>query len=222
MVNQTKSVPPVKARDGDAAPARRVYVVDDDSDIRKSLHFMLSAASITAWPFASAADFLELLDDLAPAPILLDIRMADIDGLQVLEALKERDVRWPVIVITAHGDVTVAVRAMKLGAIEFIEKPFSFICLKDALELAYSLLDEFEHSDHEREAARQLFAQLTKREQESMALLMQGHVNKEVAYRLNISVRTVEMHRANALAKLKVKSMAQVVSLASAAGMLTE
>ncbi len=200
----------------------RVYVIDDDSDVRKSLHFLLSASSITVWPFASAADFLDQLADLAPAPILLDIRMADIDGLQVLAILQERDVRWPVIVMTAHGDVKVAVRAMKLGAIEFIEKPFSPDLLLDALDLAFGLLGQIEHSDHAREAACQLFGQLSAREHETIALLMEGHANKAVAHRLGLSVRTVEMHRANALGKLEVRSIAQVVALAATAELETD
>lgn len=193
----------------------RVYVIDDDSHVRQSLYFMLSASKIQVWPFASAADFLEQLAILAPAPILLDIRMADIDGLQLLEILKERGIDWPVTILTAHGDVGVAVRAMKLGAIEFLEKPFAAEALEKAIEQAFSLLDHTENAQSSREQARHLLARLSLRESEVMAILMEGVPNKVVAHRLGLSVRTVEMHRANALAKLDVRSIAEVVRLAS-------
>lgn len=200
----------------------RIYVVDDDSDVRKSLHFMLSAADIKVWPFATAADFLDELPFLTPAPILLDIRMADIDGLQLLEILQERGLTWPVIILTAHGDVGVAVRAMKLGAIEFLEKPFAAEALNQAIEQSFCLLDQNVGVMAARDNARDLIGHLTPRERETIAVLMEGVPNKEVAHRLNLSVRTVEMHRANGLAKLKVKSIAEVVGLAGAAGITSK
>lgn len=196
---------------------RRVYVIDDDSDVRKSLRFLLASSSITAWPFAAAADFVDQLPGLAPAPILLDIRMADIDGLQLLAILKERAVRWPVVIMTAHGDVSIAVRAMKLGAIEFIEKPFGPDRLDHALGQAFDILDQTEHSLRIRNHARHLFGLLSRREGEIVAILMEGVSNKLVAHRLGLSVRTVEMHRGNALSKLEVKSIAEVMALAAIA-----
>lgn len=201
----------------EAQPSRRVYIIDDDSDVRKSLHFLLSSSSITAWPFGAAADFLDQLPDLAPAPILLDIRMPDIDGLQLLAILKERAVSWPVIIMTAHGDVAVAVRAMKLGAIEFIEKPFGPDLLDHALDQAFGILDRTEQALRVREHARYLFGQLSRRESEIIAILMEGVPNKLVAHRLDLSIRTVEMHRGNALSKLEVKSIAEVMALAATA-----
>lgn len=201
---------------------RLLYVIDDDASVRRSLHFMLSASAINAWPFATATDFIEQLPSLAPAPILLDIRMANINGLQLLEILKERAVSWPVIILTAHGDVRVAVRAMKLGAIEFLEKPFAPELLDTAIHQAFGQLEHIEHLMSERERARHRIGQLTMRESETMAILMEGVPNKEVAHRLNLSVRTVEMHRANALVKLGVKSIAEVVSLANVGGVTPE
>lgn len=196
---------------------RRVYIIDDDSQIRKSLHFLLASSDIIAWPFASCGDFLEQLADLAPAPILLDIRMPQIDGLQMLEILGERQVPWPVIIMTAHGDVSIAVRAMKLGAIDFVEKPFRPDLLDTVLEQAFTQLDRIEQSVHRRDEARRLIGQLSKREREIIAILMEGVLNKEAAHRLGLSIRTVEMHRGNALAKLGLRSVAEVVTLISAA-----
>ncbi|QZH75492.1 MAG: response regulator transcription factor [Erythrobacter sp.] len=196
---------------------RQVYVIDDDRDVRKSLHFLLGSMSITAWPFAGAKDFMEQLPELAPAPILIDIRMPDIDGIQLLEMLSERENSWPVIIMTAHGDVSIAVRAMKLGAIEFLEKPFGPEELQAALKDAYGVLRKTEAMLRVREDARSLFNKLTNREYEVIGHLMRGDSNKDVAHRLGLSVRTVELHRGSALAKLHVKKMAEVMTLAKVA-----
>lgn len=196
----------------------KIYVIDDDSDVRKALFFRFSGSSINVWPFASAVDFLEELPFLSPAPILLDIRMVNIDGLQLLEILKERSVGWPVIVLTAHGDVGVAVRAMKLGAIEFLEKPFAPEALDEAVAQAFRILDQTQNVLSERDQAQYRFGLLTERESETVKILMEGVANKEVAHRLGLSVRTIEMHRANALHKLEVKSIAEVVQLANTGG----
>lgn len=179
---------------------------------------MFAASKISVRPFAAANDFLEELRFLTPAPILLDIRMADIDGLQLLELLKIREVAWPVVILTAHGDVTVAVRAMKLGAIDFLEKPFSPDALDLAISQAFDILDRTGHVLSARDQVRYRMGQLTARERETVAILMEGVPNKEVAHRLGLSVRTIEMHRANALAKLKVRSIAEVVRMANIGG----
>jgi len=200
----------------------RIYIIDDDRDVRKSLHFMFANSRIHVWPFASANDFLDQLPALPPAPILLDIRMEHIDGLELLGILREREVSWPVVILTAHGDVTVAVRAMKLGAIDFLEKPFTPEALELAIGHAFDLLEQREHLLSARDQARYRIGQLTMRERETIAILMEGVANKEVAHRLGLSVRTVEMHRANALAKLDVKSIAEVVKLATVGGLTPE
>lgn len=197
----------------DALVQRRVYIVDDDNDVRKSLHFLLASMSITAWPFATAVDFVDQLPDLVPAPVLLDLRMPIMDGLQVLALLKERAVFWPVIVITAHGDISVAVRAMKLGAIEFLEKPFSPESLDHALDQAFGILRETERSQRARDNARTLINGLSRREREIVTIMLEGVPNKLIAHRLGLSTRTVEMHRGNALAKLGAKSIVEVIAL---------
>ncbi len=159
---------------------------------------------------------------MKPAPILLDIRMPNMDGLQLLAILKERAVSWPVVILTAHGDVGVAVRAIKLGAIEFLEKPFAPEDLDRAIEQAFAILEQSERLHATRGQARDRFGLLTGRETLTMAILMEGAPNKEVAHRLCLSVRTIEMHRGNALSKLNVKSIAEVVQLASLAGLTSE
>lgn len=200
-----------------APPNRRVYVIDDHPDVRKSLHFLLGVSSITVWPFAEAADFLDQLPGLMPAPILLDIRMPGIDGLQMLAILKEREISWPVIVMTAHGDVKIAVRAMKLGAIEFLEKPFQSDLLDQVLGHAFDVLSQSEAKMQARSEGRKLIAQLSRREGEVLSVLIQGVPNKVAAHMLDLSVRTVEMHRGNVLAKLGLKSIAEAVALVATA-----
>lgn len=123
----------------------RIYIIDGDCDVRKSLHSMFSASSTVIWPFESATDFLTHLPQLSPAPILLEIRMANIDGLRLLKILRDRDVSWPVVVLTAHGSVKMGVRAMKLGALEFIEEPFEPEVLEQALDAAFGILNRGEH-----------------------------------------------------------------------------
>lgn len=193
----------------------RIYVIDDESEVRRSLHFLLSTAGLVSWPFASASDFLENLEELEPAPILLDIRMPDIDGVQLMQMLRDRAIEWPVIVMTAHGDIPVAVKVIKMGAIDFLEKPFEFEALEASLESAFAKLAEVKELVALRNTARGLFAQLSPRETEVVSVLMQGIPNKAAAHLLSLSVRTVEMHRANALSKLEVKSIAEVVRLAN-------
>lgn len=199
------------------SPERNVYVIDDDRDIRQSLHFLLATSQTRVWPFAAAADFFELLPSLKPAPILLDMRMPKMDGIEVLQELPRHDVPWPVIMMTAHGDIATAVRAVKLGAVEFLEKPFSSALLDQALTAAFETLGSIEKADASRSHARLLLDRLTARENDIIAILIEGASNKLAAYRLNLSVRTIEMHRKNALAKLQLKSIAEVVVLITAA-----
>lgn len=197
----------------------RVYVIDDDKEIRKSLHFLLSTIDIVSWPFGSATDFLGDLNFLKASPILLDIRMPDMDGIQLMNVLLDQGIRWPIIVMTAHGEIKIAVQAIKLGAIEFLEKPFAFEALDDSLRSAFVQLVAMKGSEAIRENARRRFEPLSPRETNVIKLLMQGLANKVVAHALSLSVRTIEMHRANALSKLQVKSLAEVAHLADVAGL---
>jgi two-component system response regulator FixJ len=194
-----------------------VYIIDDESDVRRSLHFLLASAGLVSWPFASAQDFLDNFGGLEPAPVLIDIRMPGMDGLELMALMRERGVNWPVIMMSAHGDIKVAVKAIKLGAIEFLEKPFQFEALNLSLQAAFAQLAQANDSFVARNAARVAFALLSPREAAVINVLMRGIPNKTAAHVLDLSVRTVEMHRANALAKLQVKSIAEVIRLANAA-----
>jgi len=194
--------------------AGHVHVVDDDRDVRRSISFMLPTADLQARPFSSGIDFLEQLDTLPPGCILLDIRMPDLDGFQVMEALAERGIAWPVIVMTGHGDVPVAVRAMKLGAVDFLEKPFEEPVLLAALERAFVLLEDRGVKADRRRSAEERIAMLTGREHQVLRGLMAGLPNKLLARRLGISLRTVEMHRANMMERLKAGSLAEALTLA--------
>jgi len=195
-----------------------VYVIDDNSDLRKSLHFLLATSKISVWPFAVAEDFLDHLPTLTPGPVLLDMRMPGMDGIQTLNALRERDISWPVIVMTAHGNIAAAVQAMKLGAIDFLEKPFSTDLLDDVLQLAFRSLEKTSAAVVTKATARALLQKLSRRESEVVTFLVEGLPNKTVAHRLGLSTRTVEMHRRNAMGKLGLKSLAETVTLIASAG----
>ncbi|HEX8533936.1 MAG TPA: response regulator [Allosphingosinicella sp.] len=198
---------------------RYVHVIDDDRDVRRSLSFMLGAGDFQSRPFASGEDLLDSLTQLRPGCILLDVRMPEMDGFAVMDALAERGVEWPVIVMTGHGEVSVAVRAMKAGAIDFLEKPFDEAQLLASLERGFELLgDRREKADRKRSAGQRI-ADLSIRESEVLRGLMAGLANKVLARRLNISLRTVEMHRANMMARLGVGSLAEALTLAVQAGL---
>jgi two-component system response regulator FixJ len=201
-------------------PSQLIYVIDDDIAIRRSLHFLLSTLGYTTWPFACAFDFLENLTNLQAAPILLDIRMPEIDGMDLMVELFNREIRWPIIVMTAYADIPFAVQAIKHGAIDLLEKPLDFELLQKSLDTAVAQLVSIKDAALSRRNACCLFESLSPREIEVVSLLIDGHQNKVVAYRLSLSVRTVEMHRANALQKLKVRSIAEVAHLARHAGLL--
>ena len=195
-----------------------VYVIDDDRDVRRSLSFMLSAAEIRSHPFGSGLDFLEALPDLEPGCILLDLRMPQMDGFAVMDALAERKIDWPVIVMTGHGEVPVAVRAMKLGAVDFVEKPFSEQALLGCFSQAFTLLAEREEASRRQRRAHERAALLTGREREVLQCLLAGLSNKEIAQSLGISLRTVEMHRGNMMDRLQASSLAEALTIALEAG----
>lgn len=195
-----------------------VYVVDDDRDVRLSLSFMLSASEIKTYPFGSGVDFLEALPDLEPGCILLDIRMPHMDGFQVMTELRQRHVDWPVIVMTGHGEVPSAVRAMKLGAVDFIEKPFSEETLLNSFAQAFDLLEERGAASRRRREATDRAASLSSRENEVLRHLLAGRSNKDIAGALGISLRTVEMHRSNMMDRLGASSLAEALKLALDAG----
>lgn len=206
--------------DDNAKPANQVYVIDDDPEFRRSLHFLLSTAGFVCWPFASASDFLDNLPNLKPAPLLVDVRMESISGIELMAILVDRGIKWPVIVMTGHGEIPIAVKAIKLGAAEFLEKPFEFETLETSLHTAMADLGSIATAEHIRAKSQRFFARLSNRELQVIKLLMNGKSNKIAAYDLSLSVRTIEMHRANALAKLEAKSIPEAIQIANDAGIV--
>lgn len=195
-----------------------VYVIDNDAEVKRSLQTLMPTAGLKSWPFTSASDFLENLPHLEAAPIILEIRLPEIDGLALMAELQNRGVNWPVIVLTAYASIPIAVQAVKLGAIDLQEKPLDFNLLKNSVSTALKMLHGIKVAAKSQSIARSLIGSLTRRELEVVDLLMAGLPNKIAAYRLGLSVRTVEMHRSNALLKLKVKSISEVVLLRADAG----
>lgn len=180
---------------------------------------MLAAANIPSRPFASGTDFLDDLPELAAGSILLDLRMPQMDGFELMAELSRREIAWPVIVMTGHGEVSVAVRAMKLGAVDFLEKPFSEEALMSCFDHAFPLLEQREADSLRRRGARQRIDLLTAREREVLRGLLGGGSNKVIAQDLGISLRTVEMHRGNMMDRLQVDTLAEAVALALHAGL---
>lgn len=200
-------------------PKRTVHLVDDEESIRRSAGFMLKTSGFAVQTYASGIEFLKAVKTAEPGCILLDVRMPGMDGLEVQEVLAERGVTMPVIVLTGHGDVGIAVRVMKAGAVDFLEKPFEKTALLASIGVAFSRLD---HSDARslREAeAKVRVAVLTPREREVLIGLVNGFPNKTIAYDLDISTRTVEVHRANLMTKLEVHSLSDALRIAFAAGL---
>jgi len=191
-----------------------VHLVDDEAAVRDALGFLLASHGLPARTYASGP---ELLAALAAGPlrgcIVLDVRMEPISGLQVHDELVARGVALPVIFLSGHGDIPMAVEAIHKGALDFVEKPFSDDALVRRIEraLATEAARHAAQGDREREAS--LFASLTERELEVLQLAAAGKLNKVIADELNVSVRTVEVHRARGFAKLGVRSAAEVASL---------
>jgi two-component system response regulator FixJ len=197
---------------------RIVHVVDDDTDFRQSLARLLEAAGFAVASYASGSALLQVAPSLAAGCILLDIQMPRMNGLEVQEHLNNLGIRLPVIVMTGHGDVRTAVRAMKAGAIDFIEKPFDDAPLLATIENALTHPWQQRHA-LEVEQAVGLVAALSPRECQVLISLLAGNPNKVIAHDLAISVRTVEVHRARMLERLGVRTLAEAVRLGVLAGL---
>ncbi len=197
-----------------------VHVIDDDDAMRDSLEFMLDAAGLNARSWHSAVAFLAALPELAPGCIVTDVRMPDMTGLELVQQLHERGRADPIIVITGHADVPLAVEAMKAGVVDFIEKPFDnqrlLAAVRTALARAPAETGSAEDDAVRREIAERL-ASLSSRERQVLDGLVAGHANKVIAYDLDISPRTVEVYRANVMTKMRARSLSELVRLAIAA-----
>ena len=188
-----------------------VYVVDDDPAMRDSLKWLLESVDFQVHVFESATSFLEEYGGQRPACLVLDVRMPGMSGLDLQDELVRRGITIPMIMISAHGDVPVAVRALKTGAIDFIEKPFSDQLLLDRVRQALHNDQQASETDEVKETIRARKASLTPREKEVMELVVAGNPNKSVASHLRLSQKTVEIHRARVMSKMSAGSLAELV-----------
>jgi two-component system response regulator FixJ len=197
-----------------------VHVIDDDDAVRESLEFLLRTAQIPVRTYDSATAFLDVLPAAESGCIITDVRMPDLSGIDLLRRLKELDVTMPVIVITGHGDVPLAVEAMKVGAVDFFEKPFDDEALIGAVRSALDRQENAGKRNTELAEIRTKLDTLSGRERDVLQGLVAGHPNKTIAYDLGISPRTVEIYRANLMTKMNAASLSDVVRMAIVAGIL--
>ena len=207
------------SRDGDD---QTIFVVDDDEAVRDSLGALLESAGFEVETFSSGADFLDRLDPKRGGCIVLDVRMPGLSGLEIQEKLTEKRITLPVIIITGHGDVPIAVQAIKAGAMDFIEKPFGDDIILESVGRA---LEQGRRNKRDASSAVEIearMARLTPREREVLGQLVIGNPNKIIAYELGISPRTVEIHRARVIEKMEARSLSHLVRLAITAGVVPE
>ena len=197
-----------------------VHVIDDDEASRQSLAFLLQTAKIKSRTYASAAVFLDLLPDISSGCIITDVRMPGMSGIDLLRRLRELNVAVPVIVITGHGDVALAVEAMKIGAVDFLEKPFDDEVLLTSVRSALLRREGEKKRDTARAEIDARIAALSNRERDVLSGLVAGHANKQIAFDLGISPRTVEIYRANLMNKMQAGSLSELVRMALIAGIL--
>lgn len=196
-----------------------VHVVDDDDGVRRSLDFLLSHAGYEVIRWDGAEIFLKRADKLIPACALLDIRMPGMDGLELQQEMKAKGFNFPVIVLSGHGDIAMAVQAMQAGAVDFLQKPTDREHVLAAVKRAFDSITDCEEQRNRADWAKTQIGQLTLREQEVLDGLACGYPNKTIAYDLGISARTVEVYRANVMEKLAVTSFADALRIAFAAGL---
>jgi two-component system, LuxR family, response regulator FixJ len=202
--------------------AETIFIVDDDTAVRDSLAAILEAQGFTAIGFASAEAFLLGYSPVPVACAVIDLRMPGMDGLSLLEHLRSKGLMLPVVVVTGHGDVPLAVRAMKAGAIDFIEKPYTNATLLDAVRRGLDSARVGELSQVDQGDVRQRLATLTLRERDVLRQLIIGNPNKIIAFHLGISPRTVEIHRANVMKKMDAESLSHLVRMGLAAGLAAD
>jgi two-component system, LuxR family, response regulator FixJ len=197
-----------------------VHVIDDDEALRASLTFLLRTARLDVQSYPSAAAFLEALPQTNLSCVITDVRMPGMSGIDLLRRLRERRVSVPVIVITGHGDIPLAVEAMKMGAIDFLEKPFDDEVLIASVRAALRQKEGEAKRQGERAEIEGRLAALSNRERDVLGGLVAGRANKQIAYDLGISPRTVEIYRANLMSKMKAGSLSDLVRMALIAGIV--
>jgi two-component system, LuxR family, response regulator FixJ len=201
---------------------REIHLVDDDEAIRHSASFMLRHAGFNVRTYKDGFQFLDAVNSSVQGCILLDVRMPGMDGLAVLRALGDKGVTMPVIVLTGHGDVSVAVEAMKAGAKDFIEKPYDKQTLLNAIKTTFGNMESLAATQAQEVAAKGKIALLTQREREVLERLVDGMTNKAIADDLSISSRTVEIHRAHVMEKLDADSLSAALRIAFSANLGTQ
>jgi two-component system response regulator FixJ len=196
---------------------RIVHLIDDDAALRDAVGLLLRAEGFRVHPYDSAMAFLKAASANAEGCVLTDVRMPRMNGIELIAKMKEERISIPVVVLTAHADVPLAVEAMKLGAVDLLEKPFEDEALIAAVRAALNRRNAEERRSRENQAIKSRLASLTRRENEILAGLLKGLSNKVIAHELGISIRTAEVHRANIMAKMRAGNLAELVKMALAA-----
>jgi two-component system response regulator FixJ len=199
-----------------------VYIVDDDFAMRDSLEMLLIAHHYETRVFRSGSEFLQAAPFLPFGCLIVDLQMPEIDGLQLVDRLKVRKIKFPVVVITGFGNISIAVSAMRAGALDFVEKPFSNEQIFGSIELALGTEVAPVEAGVKREVVAQRITRLSPREHEVMTRLVAGNSNKVAAITLGLSPRTVEIHRARVMEKMQARSLSELVRLAITAGINPE
>ena len=197
-----------------------VHIVDDDRLARESLKWLAESAHLSVCEFERGEVFLELFDRSSPGCVVLDVRMPDINGMELYARLREIGAGIPVIIVTGHADVAMAVRAMKAGAYDFIEKPYNDALMLERIQSAIAFDRNKRENQVKVDTIKQRINRLTPREHEVMKFVLQSRQNKVIASELGISVKTVELHRANLMAKMNATSPTELVRLAMMAGII--
>jgi len=190
-----------------------VHIIDDDEAVRQSLAFLLSTAGVAVRVYDSATSFLDALPSLQSGCLITDVRMPDMTGIELLQRLKAKSIDLPVIVITGHGDIPLAVEAMRSGAIDFIEKPFAEDAILKAVHAAEHVVRKRGKRSEEEAAVAARLGSLSERERQVLDGLVAGNANKTIAHDLGISPRTVEVYRANVMTKMQAKSLSELIRM---------
>ena len=196
-----------------------IFVVDDDESVRDSLQFLLESDGYEVKAFESAVAFLDSEPTVTRGCIILDLRMPKMDGLELLDHLKSRQNQLPVVMVTDHGDIPMAVKAMKMGALDFIEKPFTDDVLMESVWRAIDVCDRNQTRDESVAEITARMDKLTPRERDVLEQLVIGRPNKLIGYELGISPRTVEIHRARVMEKMNTRSLSELVRMAMLVGL---
>lgn len=195
-----------------------IYIVDDDDAVRGSLSMLLRSEDFEVVAFGNPAEFVTKVDALEEGCVVLDLCMPEMSGMEVMEELQKRDIKMPVVCITGHGDIPTAVKALKVGAYDFLEKPFDSTMLIGILKECIADRKDKQQVELFETTAKEAVASLTPREHEVLKGMVDGLRNKQIAFDMDISIRTVELHRVHVMEKLDAKSLSDVLKIAIAAG----